>query len=214
VVSKARAAVQKAVSDLTGALANLKINGDAATAAASTAAGVAAATPAGTITTTSMTATTARGAGGAGGAGGAEGAGGGTGLSSLFSSDFLNKFSDTIMTNSNANVTIDFEYQGDKGKWFDYLSQQHKDAVATQQSAIAAAAAATSQQNKLLSNMGKATGSQVYYDDNEDCSEDSTPATQQGCELTSVKKGMKCPTIDTNQYVRKDSVPCWGCDLE
>jgi len=212
VVSKARAAVQKEVSALTGALANLKINGDAAAAAASTAAGVAAATPAGTITTTSTTATTARGAGGAGGAGG--GAGATTGLGALFSSDFLNKFSDTIMTNSNANVTIDFEYQGDKGKWFDYLSQQHKDAVATQQAAQQAAAAATSQQNKLLSNMGKATGSQVYYDDNEDCSEDSTPATQQGCELTSVKKGMKCPTIDTNQYVRKDSVPRWGCDLE
>ena len=118
------------------------------------------------------------------------------------------------MTNSNANVTIDFEYQGDKGKWFDYLSQEHKDAVAAQKAATDAAAAAAATQNQLLNNMGKATGSKVYYDDSQDCSEDSSPATQQGCELTSAKKNMKCPTVDTNQYVRKDSVPCWGCDLE
>ena len=168
---------------------------------------MAAATPAATTTAAAAAATTAgtTGTGAAGAAGG---------LGALFSSEFLNKFSDTIMTNSNANVTIDFEYQGDKGKWFDYLSQEHKDAVEAQKAAAAAAAAAAATQNQLLSNMGKATGSQVYYDDKEGCSEDSSPATQQGCELTSAKKSMKCPTVDTNQYVRKDSVPCWGCDLE
>jgi hypothetical protein len=210
VVSKARTAVQKAVSDLTGALTNLKINADAAAAAAANAAGVAAATPAATTTAAAAAATTA----GTTGTAGAGGAGANTGLGALFSSDFLNTFSDTIMTNSNASVNIDFEYQGDKGKWFDYLSQEHKDAVEAQKAAAAAAAAAAETQNKLLSNMSKATGSKVYYDDKEDCSEDSSPSTQQGCELTNAKKSMKCPTVDTNQYVRKDSVPCWGCDLE
>jgi hypothetical protein len=208
VVSKARVAVQSAVSALVGALTNIKINADAAAAAAATAAGVAAATPAATTTSAAIAATTA----GATGATGATGASS-SGLGSLFSSDFLNRFSDTIMTNSNASVNIDFEYQGDKGKWFDYLSQEHKDAVEAQKTAAAAAAAAALTQNQLLSNMGKATGSQIYYDDGDDDTS-SSPCTQQGSEHTRAKQSMKCPTVDTNQYVRKDSVPCWGCDLE
>jgi trimeric autotransporter adhesin len=208
VVSKNRAAVQSAVSALVAALTNLKINADAAAAAAATAAGAAAATPAtaAAAATTATTTTTD--------ASGSTATTGYSGLGALFSSDFLNKFSDAIMTNSNASVNVEWDYQGDKGKWFDYLSQEHKDAVAAQQAAAAAAAQTAENQNKLLNNMGKATASKVYYDDSKECEDEPSPCTQQGKELTNAKKGMKCPTIDTNQYVRKDSVPCWGCDLE
>jgi hypothetical protein len=184
-------------------LTNLKINADAAAAAAATAAGAAAATPATAAAASTTTTTTDT-----------SGSTAATGLGSLFSSDFLNKFSDAIMTNSNASVNIDFEYQGDKGKWFDYLSQEHKIAMAAQEAAKAAAAQAAENQNKLLNNMGKATASKVYYDDSQECDDEPSPCTQQGCELTNAKKNMKCPTVDTNQYVRKDSIPCWGCDIE
>jgi hypothetical protein len=86
--------------------------------------------------------------------------------------------------------------------------------MAAQEAAKAAAAQAAENQNKLLNNMGKATASKVYYDDSQECDDEPSPCTQQGKELTHAKKGMKCPTIDTNQYVRKDSIPCWGCDIE
>jgi len=109
---------------------------------------------------------------------------------------------------------VEWNYQGDKGKWFDYLSQEHKDAMATQEAAKAAAAKAAEDQNSLLNNMGKATASKVYYDDSQECEDEPSPCTQQGKELTHAKRSMKCPTVDTNQYIRKDSIPCWGCDLE
>jgi len=206
IVSKYRAAVQSAVSALVAALTNLKINADAAAAAAATAAGAAAATPATAAAAASTTTTT--------GTSGSTATTGYSGLGSLFSSDFLNKFSDAIMTNSNANVNVEWNYQGDKGKWFDYLSQEHKDAMATQEAAKAAAAKAAEDQNSLLNNMGKATASKVYYDDSQECEDEPSPCTQQGKELTHAKRSMKCPTVDTNQYIRKDSIPCWGCDLE
>ena len=206
VVSKNRAAVQSAVSALVAALTNLKINADAAAAAAATAAGAAAATPA-TAAAASTSSTTTD-------TSGSTATTGYSGLGSLFSSDFLNKFSDAIMTNSNASVNVEWDYQGDKGKWFDYLSQEHKDAVAAQEAAKAAAAKAAADQNSLLNNMGKATASKVYYDDSQECEDEPSPCTQQGKELTHAKKNMKCPTVDTNQYIRKDSIPCWGCDLE
>lgn len=205
VMSTNRAAVQSAVSALVAALTNLKINADAAAAAAATAAGAAAATPATAAAAAATTTTDTSGS---------TAATGYSGLGSLFSSDFLNKFSDAIMTNSNANVNIEWDYQGDKGKWIDYLSQEHKAAMAAQEAAKAAAAQAAENQNKLLNNMGKATASKVYYDDSQECDDEPSPCTQQGKELTHAKKGMKCPTVDTNQYVRKDSIPCWGCDIE
>jgi hypothetical protein len=38
----------------------------------------------------------------------------------------------------------------------------------------------------------------------------TTPATQQGCSMQEVQQQMQ-PQPDMSQYIRKDSVPCWGC---
>ena len=36
----------------------------------------------------------------------------------------------------------------------------------------------------------------------------TTPATQQGCSMQEVQQQIQ---PDMSQYIRKDSIPCWGC---
>jgi hypothetical protein len=113
---------------------------------------------------------------------------------------------------------VDLEYTGNRDKWMTYLSEQHKAAAAAAEASKTSSDTTSSIQNELLDNMGKTTANQTYYDDShEDCEEDecsSSPATQQGSELCNAKQGMRAPCVDMNQYVRKDSIPCWSCNLD
>ena len=74
--------------------------------------------------------------------------------------------------------------------------------------------------NELLSQSGMTTGSQLAFlgqknkrnRDEEDDSENS-PANHQGREFArDCPKNTSVP--DMSKYVRKDSIPCWGCNLE
>ena len=68
--------------------------------------------------------------------------------------------------------------------------------------------------NKLLQHLGKATANQMYYDDDSEDECDESPATSQGSEHRSAKGFLRQAPIDMNSYVRKDSIPCWGCNLD
>ena len=54
----------------------------------------------------------------------------------------------------------------------------------------------------------------MYYDDDDEDSDcDESPSISQGSEHRSVKGAMRQAPIDMNEYIRKDSIPCWGCDI-
>jgi hypothetical protein len=87
------------------------------------------------------------------------------------------------------------------------------------------------QQNKelLTYKMDKQSQQKCNNDDTPtDCDSSMTPALAQGTDYsgangsvsssyglgqTSSKNAKPCP-YDINEYVRKDSIPCWGCSLK
>jgi hypothetical protein len=138
--------------------------------------------------------------------------------SSSSTSSLYNNILGKIADNSIAELTFDMLYDGrskDKTKdKTDYISQEHKDASKAQEDAISRRDVKDMIQNELLNKLGSTTANQMYFDDQEECDDCSSPATQQGCEMDESNKSRKRPQIDMNQYVRKDSIPCWGCNLE
>jgi len=77
--------------------------------------------------------------------------------------------------------------------------------------------------NALLNQKGMTTGAQMAFlgqkagsdtrDDEEDDSDSNSPSNYQGKEYTK-----DCPKNtgkpDMSKYIRKDSIPCWGCNVE
>jgi len=124
----------------------------------------------------------------------------------------LNNILYKIMDNSTAELSLEIDYDG-RGDWPEYTSEEHQLADEMQDDCVNKREIKEIVDNELACKMGRTTGNQMYYnDDDED--EEETAAIRQGSEHKKAKKGMKCPTIDTNQWIRKDSIPCWGCDLE
>jgi hypothetical protein len=110
---------------------------------------------------------------------------------------------------------INYNRHNKKPKWPSHTSQEHEDADEKQSEEEEDRLMKEEVQNKLCNNLGKTTCNQIYFNDKEeedDCND--SPAINQGREQDSAKKKMKCPTIDTNKYIRKDSIPCWGCNIE
>jgi hypothetical protein len=156
----------------------------------------------------------------------------------LLSDDLIRNYIKTFVDNSTANVAVDIAYNGpnlheakrpissqyesvanmpkrDK-KWESYMSPEHKRANQMKTGADLARNLKSDIHNKLLQHLGKATANKVYYDDEDededDC--DESPSTSQGSEHRSAKSYMRQAPIDMNEYIRKDSIPCWGCNLE
>jgi hypothetical protein len=50
------------------------------------------------------------------------------------------------------------------------------------------------------------------YQENEENEEESTPCTEQGKESINCQRKDDCQ-IDMSEYIRKDSIPCWGCSF-
>jgi len=122
--------------------------------------------------------------------------------------DYGNK----ILDNSTAELSLEIDYDG-RGDWPEYTSNEHEQADKVQDDCINRREIKEIVDNELACQLGRNTGNQMYYDEGEG-EEEETAAVKQGAELAKAKKDMKCPTIDTNQWIRKDSIPCWGCDLE
>ena len=71
--------------------------------------------------------------------------------------------------------------------------------------------------NELIDQLGQGIAMQQAYEDDcnsddddckkEDCDDEKTDCTQQGKEVQQQK-------IDMSKYIRKDSIPCWGCDVK
>jgi len=110
---------------------------------------------------------------------------------------------------------INYNHHNEAPKWPSHMSQEHEEAEEMQCEEDEKRLMKEEVQNKLCDNLGRTTCNQTYYDDKkdeDDCND--SPAINQGREQNSAKKKMKCPTIDTSKYIRKDSIPCWGCDIE
>lgn len=124
--------------------------------------------------------------------------------------NILSKYGDKIADSTVAELTLDVNYDGREKCLPDDASDEHKKAHETLLAAILQRDIDEKIHHELLENMGKTTGNQMYYDDGDDCDDDS-PSTMQGKEHG--KSCYKRP-IDMNEYIRKDSIPCWGCTLE
>ena len=120
---------------------------------------------------------------------------------------------------SKAELQLHINYNHHKrNKWPSHMSQEHEEAEEMQCEEEEEQLMKEEVQNKLCNNLGRTTCNQTYYDDKkdeDDCNDsNNSPAINQGREQHASKKKMKCPTIDTSKYIRKDSIPCWGCDIE
>jgi hypothetical protein len=69
--------------------------------------------------------------------------------------------------------------------------------------------------NEVASQKGMTKGAQAFFQQNPDGSStysDGSPSEKQGCEMYGVRPKW-CPK-DMNEYIRKDSIPCWNCSLD
>jgi hypothetical protein len=69
--------------------------------------------------------------------------------------------------------------------------------------------------NEVASQKSMTKGAQAFFQQNPDGSStysDGSPAEKQGCEMYGVRPKW-CPK-DMNEYIRKDSIPCWNCSLD
>ena len=115
---------------------------------------------------------------------------------------------------SKAELKLNVKYN-QTPEWPSYTSEEHKKADEMQCEEEEDQFIKEEVQNKLCNNLGRTTCNQTYYDDKDEEDEcDDSPAINQGREQHSAKKKMKCPTMDMSKYIRKDSIPCWGCNIE
>ena len=92
--------------------------------------------------------------------------------------------------------------------WPEYISDQHRIADEQQERMAVMRSMKKALRNELVDDLAKGIAMQQYYDDSdEECDEDTSSCTQQG-------KEMKQQQVDMSKYIRKDSIPCWGCDIE
>jgi hypothetical protein len=134
--------------------------------------------------------------------------------SNITASSIYHNIIGQIADNSVAGLKFDMLYDGRSKDKINYISQEHKDASEAQEDALTSKDVKDMIQNELLSKLSQTTANQMYFDDQEECEDSCSPATEQGCELDESNRRRKMPPIDMNQYVRKDSIPCWGCNLE
>lgn len=69
--------------------------------------------------------------------------------------------------------------------------------------------------NEVASQKSMTKGAQAFFQQNPDGSSiysDGSPSEKQGCEMYGVRPKW-CPK-DMNEYIRKDSIPCWNCTLD
>ena len=69
--------------------------------------------------------------------------------------------------------------------------------------------------NEVASQKSMTKGAQAFFQQNPDGSStysDGSPSEKQGCEMYGVRPKW-CPK-DMNEYIRKDSIPCWNCSLD
>jgi len=125
--------------------------------------------------------------------------------------NILSKYGDKIANSTVAELTLDVNYDGREKCLPDDASEEHKKAHELLLAAILQRDIDEKIHHELLENMGKTTGNQMYYDDGDDYGDDDSPSTMQGKE-----HGKSCHKrpIDMNEYIRKDSIPCWGCSIE
>jgi hypothetical protein len=50
------------------------------------------------------------------------------------------------------------------------------------------------------------------YQENKENEEESTPSTEQGKESINCQRANNSQ-IDMSEYIRRDSIPCWGCSI-
>jgi hypothetical protein len=138
--------------------------------------------------------------------------------SSIFG-NILSNYSDKIFNSTNAELVLDINYDG-REQPKQYTSEEHQQADNMQEADISRRDVKYLIKNELMSNLGRTTANQMYFDDddsdNDNKNNNCTPATMQGVELMKSNKDRKCgpAAVDMSQYVRKDSIPCWGCDIE
>jgi len=132
---------------------------------------------------------------------------------SIILNNILWNYGNKILDNSTAELSLEIDYDG-RGDWPEYTSDEHEQADKVQDDCINRREIKEIVDNELACQLGRNTGNQMYYDEGEEEEKEETAAVKQGAELAKAKKDMKCPTIDTNQWIRKDSIPCWGCDIE
>jgi hypothetical protein len=139
-------------------------------------------------------------------------------------SNILSKYGDKIADSTTADFKLDVKYDGheyeNKGKrkhWPYYTSDEHEDADEIHDTHSKRREIKSFIHNELLNNLGRTTGNRLYFnDEDEDDDRNISIARQQGLEHTRAKKDRNCGpnAMDMNQYIRKDSIPCWGCDIE
>jgi len=145
-----------------------------------------------------------------------------TGSNLTANSNYANSILNNILLNelaerSEAELSLHVNYNNHNQtpEWPSHTSQEHEDAEEMQCEEEEKRLKKEEVQNKLCDNLGRTTCNQTYYDDKKEKDEcNDSPAVNQGREQSASKKKMKCPTIDTSKYVRKDSIPCWGCNIE
>ena len=92
--------------------------------------------------------------------------------------------------------------------WPEYASDQHRIADEQQERMAMMRSMKKAIRNELVDQLGKGIAMQQAYEEEEeeDC-EDTTDCTQQGKEVQQQR-------VDMSKYIRKDSIPCWGCDVK
>jgi len=104
--------------------------------------------------------------------------------------------------NCNTNDCCDSDSEEE---WPEYVSEQHKIADAQQERMSSMRSAKDAIRNALIDKLGTTTGMQTYYSGNSS-REGFSSSTNQGKELQNQR-------VNMNDYIRKDSIPCWGCSV-
>jgi hypothetical protein len=96
--------------------------------------------------------------------------------------------------------------------WPEYVSDQHRIADEQQERMAMMRSMKKALRNELVDELAKGVAMQQHYEgdcdkEGEDCNADKSSCTQQG-------KEMQQQLIDMSKYIRKDSIPCHGCNVE
>jgi hypothetical protein len=100
----------------------------------------------------------------------------------------------------------------EEDSWPEYVSDQHRIADEQQERMATMRSMKKALRNELVDELAKGIAMQQHYEgdcdkEGEDCNADKSSCTQQG-------KEMQQQLIDMSKYIRKDSIPCHGCNVE
>jgi len=126
---------------------------------------------------------------------------------------------DDLADRLTGELQLDVKYDGHRRKkWPRHISHEHEEAEERHHDWCNRYEEQDKHKNKLLNDLGRTTASQIYYDDeDEDEDEDEecdSPSLKQGSHQRKTQTDRKCPRLDTSEYIEKDKVPCWNCDLD